>query len=277
MIPFDFEYYLPSTIQMAVDLYQHLHEQGKRPLYYAGGTEIITFARANSIHPGAVIDLKSIPECNVLAMQKDMLIIGACVTLSALSGANPFPLLSAAAQGVADQTARNKITLGGNISGKIHYREAVLPLLVANSRMVIAGTQGTRVTSIHQVFNQQLRLAGREFIVQVQIDRDYTSLPFAYFKKREIGHVGYPLVTLAALRMNDEIRTAYSGVCAFPFRSAEIDEALNDSSLPLEARIELAISHLPAPLLDNVEGSPAYREFVLKQTMADAVHRLERR
>ncbi|MUG47399.1 FAD binding domain-containing protein [Paenibacillus woosongensis] len=277
MIPFDFEYYHPTTIQMAVDLYQHLHEQGKRPLYYAGGTEIITFARANSIQTGAVIDLKSIPECNVLTMQKDMLVIGACVTLSALSEANPFPLLSATAEGVADQTARNKITLGGNISGKIHYREAVLPLLLANSRMVIAGTHGIRVASIHQVFNQQIRLAGGEFIVQIQIDRDYISLPFAYFKKREIGQVGYPLVTLAALRINHEIRTAYSGVCAFPFRSAEIDEALNDSSLPLAERIELAIGHLPAPLLDNVEGSPAYREFVLKQTMADAVHRLERR
>ncbi|WP_019639732.1 FAD binding domain-containing protein [Paenibacillus fonticola] len=277
MIPFDFEYFHPSTVQMAVDLFQNLQRQGKRPMYYAGGTEIITFARVNSIQPGAVIDLKSIPECNVLAMQKDILVIGACVTLSALSEADPFPLLSAAAQGVADQTSRNKITLGGNISGKIHYREAVLPLLLANSRMVIAGTQGIRVTSIHKVFNQQMRLTSGEFLVQVLIDRDDVSLPFAYFKKREIGHVGYPLVTVAALRKNDEMRTAFSGVCAFPFRSAAIEQVLNDSSLPITARIERATGKLPASLLDNVEGSAAYREFVLKQTMADAVHRLERR
>ncbi|GAA0135358.1 FAD binding domain-containing protein [Paenibacillus sp. YSY-4.3] len=277
MIPFDFEYYNPTTIQAAVDLYQLLQRQGKRPMYYGGGTEVITFARANSIQPGAVIDLKSIPECNVLAMQKDTLVIGACVTLSALSEANPFPLLSASALGVADQTSRNKITLGGNICGKIHYREAVLPLLLANSRMVIAGTHGVRVTSIHQVFNQQMRLESGEFLVQVLIDRVYLWLPFVHFKKREIGNVGYPLVTVAALRKNDEIRTAYSGVCSFPFRSAEIEQALNDSSLPLVARIELAIGKLPAPLLDNVEGSPSYRKFVLKQTMADVVDRLERR
>ncbi|TPG70527.1 xanthine dehydrogenase [Brevibacillus laterosporus] len=276
MIPFDFDYYQPSSIQIAVEWFRFLQKLGKNPMYYAGGTEIITWARTNSIHPGAVIDLKSIPECNVMEMQSDKLIIGACVTLSALSAANLFPLLSETAQGVADQTARNKITLGGNICGKIYYREAVLPLLLANSKVIIAGIRGLKETSIHQVFTQQLRLGHGEFLVQTLTDRSYLSLPFVHYKKRQIGNVGYPLVTLAALKVNNRIHTAYSGVCPFPFRSVEIDQALNESSIPLAARIEQAIGKLPAPLLNNVEGSAPYRKFVLKQTMADAVHTLER-
>ncbi|WP_282936291.1 FAD binding domain-containing protein [Paenibacillus sp. RC67] len=276
MIPFDFEYYKPSSVQMAVEWFQYLQKQGKNPIYYAGGTEIITWARTNSIHPGAVIDLKSIPECSVMEMQNDKLIIGACITLSTLSAANPFPLLSETAQGVADQTARNQITLGGNICGKIYYREAVLPLLLANSHIVIAGMQGIREASIHQVFSQQMRLGNGEFLVQTLTDQSYLSLPFVHYKKRQIGSVGYPLVTVAALKKDKQIHTAYSGVCSFPFRSAQIDQALNDSSIPLAARIEQAIGKLPAPLLSNTEGSAPYRKFVLKQTMADAVHRLER-
>ncbi|MCM3337810.1 FAD binding domain-containing protein [Paenibacillus sp. MER TA 81-3] len=277
MIPFDFEYYKPSSVQMAVELFQSLHKQGKKPMYYSGGTEIITWARANSIQPGAVIDLKFIPECNVIEMQKDKLVIGACVTLSVLSAANPFPLLTEAAQGAADQTARNKITLGGNICGKIYYREAVLPLLLANSRMIIAGIQGIRETSIHNVFLQQLRLENGEFLVQILTDRGYLSLPFVHYKKRQIGNVGYPLVTVAAIKKDKQIHTAYSGVCSFPFRSLVMEQALNDSSIPLAARIEQAIGKLPAPLLDNAEGSASFRKFVLKQTMADAVQILERR
>ncbi|MCM3272810.1 FAD binding domain-containing protein [Paenibacillus elgii] len=277
MIPFDFEYYKPASVQMAVEWFQLLHKQGKHPIYYGGGTEIITWARTNSIHPGAVIDLKAIPECNVMEIRKDKLMIGACVTLSALSAANLFPLLSETAQGAADQTARNKITFGGNICGKIHYREAVLPLLLANSRMVIAGIQGVREVPIHQVFLQRLRLENGEFLVQTFTDRSYLSLPFVHYKKRQIGNVGYPLVTLAALKKDHRIHTAYSGVCSFPFRSVEIDQALNDSFIPLGARIEQAIGHLPAPLLQNAEGSALYRKFVLKQTMAEAVHALERR
>ncbi|OPH51893.1 xanthine dehydrogenase [Paenibacillus ferrarius] len=277
MIPFDFEYYKPSSVQQAVELFQYLQKQGKNPIYYAGGTEIITWARTNAIQPGAVIDLKAIPECNAMDMRKDQLVIGACVTLSALSEANAFPLLSESAQGVADQTARNKITLGGNICGNIHYREAVLPLLLANSRLVIAGIHGRREVSIHHVFLQQMRLENGEFLVQTLTNRAYLSLPYVHYKKRQIGNVGYPLVTLAALKIDNQIRTAYSGVCAFPFRSVEIDRSLNDSTLPLTARIAQAVGKLPAPLLHNTEGSASYREFVLKQTMADAVYLLQRR
>ncbi|WP_442603985.1 FAD binding domain-containing protein [Paenibacillus sp. KN14-4R] len=277
MIPFDFEYYKPISMQMAVDMFQSLQKQGKKPMYYAGGTEIITWARTNSISPGAVIDLKSIPECNVMGIQRDKLILGACVTLSALSAANPFPLLSETAQGAADQTARNKITLGGNICGRIYYREAVLPLLLTNSHMVIAGIHGTRETSIHNVFSQQMRLANGEFLVQILTDRDYLSLPFVHYKKRQIGNVGYPLVTVAALKKDNQIHTAYSGACSFPFRSIEIDQALNDTSVPLAVRIERAIDNIPAPILQNTEGSASYRKFVLQQTIADTVSILERR
>jgi CO/xanthine dehydrogenase FAD-binding subunit len=277
MIPFDFEYYKPSSVQKAVELFQLLQIQGKNPMYFSGGTEMITWARRNSIQPGAVIDLKSIPECNVIEIQKDNLIIGSCVTLSVLSAANPFPLLSETAQGAADQTARNQITLGGNICGKIYYRETVLPLLLANSRMVLAGAKGMKEVSIHDVFLQQIRLESGEFLVQIVTDRGYLSLPFVHYKKRQIGNVGYPLVTLALLKKDSQIRTAYSGVCAFPFRSIEIEQALNNTTIPLAERIEQAIGKLPAPVLTNAEGTAAYRKFVLKQTMAEAVSMLEGR
>ncbi|TCZ81106.1 xanthine dehydrogenase [Paenibacillus albiflavus] len=277
MIPFEFKYYRPSSIQRAVELHQSLHNKGRNPMYYGGGTEIITWSRSNSIRPGAVIDLKSIPECNVMELRNDKLVIGACMTLSALSSSNLFPLLSETAMGAADQTARNKITLGGNICGRIYYRETVLPLLVANSHMVIAGIQGIRVTSIHDVFIQQMRLADGEFLAQILIDQEYLSLPYVHFKKRQIGNVGYPLVTVAALKKDRDIFTAYSGVCLFPFRSTQMDQELNDTSLPLATRIEQAIGNLPAPIITNTEGSAAYRKFVLQQTIADTVSILERR
>jgi len=277
MIPFDFEYYKPISAQTAVELFQSLQIQGKKPMYISGGTEMITQVRLNAFQPGAVIDLKAIPECNVLEWQKDQLVIGSCIKLSVISAANPFALLSEASQGVADQTARNKITLGGNLCGNIYYREAVLPLLLTNSRLIIAGSQGIKETSIQSLFFQRLSLENGEFLVQIKIDREYLSLPFVHIKKRQIGNVGYPVVTIAALKINKQIRIAFSGVCLFPFRSAEMERALNDTTIPLAGRIEQAIGKLPAPILNNTEGSAAYREFVLKQTMAKAINQLEGR
>lgn len=275
MIPFDLEYYKPTSVQKAVELFQNLQTQGKNPLYFSGGTEIITLARISFIHPRAVVDLKAIPECNVAELQKDGLVIGSCVSLSSLSAANLFPLLSEAAKGVADQTARNKITLGGNICGEIYYREAVLPLLLTDSRMVIAGLQGIKVINIHHVFSQRMRLEKNEFLLQTITNREYLSLPYIHIKKRQIGNVGYPLVTVAALRRDKQIRLAFSGVCAFPFRSIDLEQIVNNSRISLAERIEQIIWNLPAPVLDNTEGSADYRTFVLKNTLFDTVKTLE--
>ncbi|SDO22965.1 xanthine dehydrogenase molybdenum-binding subunit [Paenibacillus sp. yr247] len=277
MIPFDFEYYKPLTVQKAVELFKYLQTHGKNPLFFSGGTEIITFARRNSIQPRAIIDLKSIPESNVTELQKDNLVIGSCVSLSNLSASNLFPLLSATAQGVADQTARNKITLGGNICGEIYYREAVLPLLLADSQMVIAGPQGVKDINIHDVFLQRMRLEKSEFLLQTITNRVYLSLPFVHFKKRQIGNVGYPLVTVAALKKENQIRTAFSGVCSFPFRSIEVEQILNNSKLSLMEKIDQVILNLPAPVINNTEGSADYRTFVLKNTLFEIVKAFEGR
>ena len=64
MIPYDFEYYKPSSIQEALNLFVELNKTGRKPVYFSGGTEIITLGRLNLVTGDAVIDLKEIPECN---------------------------------------------------------------------------------------------------------------------------------------------------------------------------------------------------------------------
>lgn len=277
MIPFDFEYYRPSSIKEAVDAFRALKAQGKHPMYWSGGTEIITLSRLNQVRPGAVVDLKKVPECRVMEFRQDTLVIGACATLSEVTSANLFPLLGRASQGVADQTSRNKITLGGNLCGMIYYREAVLPLLLADSRLVTAGEGGTKEVSIHDAFRGQIRLESGEFLVQTVTGREYASLPSVHIKKRQIGCVGYPLVTLAALKKGERIRVAFSGICEFPFRSAAIEDVLNAPGLSAEERARLAAERLPAPALTNTEGSADYRIFLLKQTVKEALSLLEGR
>ncbi|WP_220483287.1 FAD binding domain-containing protein [Paenibacillus thiaminolyticus] len=117
MIPFDFEYYKPCTIQEAIDLYHTLHADGKEPLYFCGGSEIITMARLNQLYTQAVIDIKDIPECTVLESNAEQILIGAAIPLALLEEWKEFPLLSWVCNRIADHTSRYKITLGGNICG----------------------------------------------------------------------------------------------------------------------------------------------------------------
>lgn len=275
MIPFDFEYYKPSSIREAVQLFYTLQAQKKRPIYFSGGTEIITLGRLNLVSTGAVIDIHDIPECKVLQLNENQLVMGSALTLTKIEEANVFPLLSKTASEVADRTARNKITLGGNICGNIFYREAVLPLLLTDSDVVIAGPAGIKRVPIQEVFNKQLCLKTGEFLVQVITNRSYFHTPSVSIKKRRQWNTGYPLVTIAAMKIEQEIRVAFSGLCPFPFRSQQIEKDLNHKPLPVETRIEDAIHHIPGPILDDAEGSSEYRIFVFKNTLQDIVTALE--
>ncbi len=267
MIPFNFEYVQPSTVQEAARLFHELALQGKQPLYYSGGTEIITMARINRLHTRAVIDIKNIPECHTLVSHNDKLVLGSALTLSQIHDSEAFPLLGEVAAGVADRTSRNKITLGGNICSAFMYREAVLPLLLTDSEVRIAGPGGLKQVPIHEVFHGTLQLEKGEFLIQLTTESSYIRMPYVTFKKRKVAAIDYPLVTIAAIQTHSGIRAAFSGVCAFPFRSPVIEEILNRRLTPLELRIEEAIAYLPAPILDDIKGSAAYRGFVLKSTL----------
>jgi CO/xanthine dehydrogenase FAD-binding subunit len=277
MIAFDFDYFKPATVEEAIRIFQQADSQGKDPLYYSGGTEIISMARLNLLRTGAIIDIKGIPECNIMQIRQNQLVIGSAVTLTLLSEANQFPLLSETVNHIADHTNRNKITIGGNLCGKFIYREALLPFLLADSQVVLASTRGIRTVSIHQIFNGESRLEKGEFLVQILSDKRYFDLPFVTVKKTKLEKIDYPIVRISALNSNHWIRIAFSGVSAVPFRSRKIEEALNEASLSLEDRIDNAIRLWPVPFLNDILSSADYRIFVLRNTLTDTITALERR
>ena len=275
MIPFDFEYYKPDTVEEAAQIFKELDAQGKEPLYYGGGTEIITLARLNNIYTKAVIDLKGIPECNSIDFHEDNLVIGAAVTLTKISESKVFPLLGKAGGRIADHTTQGKITIGGNVAGTIIYRETVLPLLLCDSRVVVFRDNVLLELPLYEVFNERLKLPKGEFIIRFVIGKEFTAMPFVHVKKAKSEKIDYPLVSVAAIRKDDRIRVAISGVCGFPFRSAQVEEDLNDRNSSRETRAANALSHLPAAVMSNMYGSDGYRKFVLKNSLVNTLESLE--
>lgn len=273
MIPFDFEYYRPDTVQEAIQIFHTIESLGKKVIYYGGGTEIISMARTNNLHTDAVIDLKAIPECSLIEIRGDELVIGSAVNLTRIAEANAFPLLGRTVARIADHTVQGQITLGGNLAGKIIYREAVLPLLLADSQVVIE--DGHKQLPLKEVFNQELRLTNGEFISQIIINKRYCSCPFYHIKKTRIDKIDYPLLTAAALKGEEGIRIAFSGLYPFPFRSIQLESYMNTNGYPLQERINNVISRMPAPLLDDIRGSSAYRKLILKNVLTDAWRQLE--
>ncbi|MFK9090455.1 FAD binding domain-containing protein [Bacillus salipaludis] len=275
MIPFDFEYYKPQTISEAVQTFQELRNQGKQVMYYCGGTEFITFSRINKMEAEAVIDIKGLPDCHVFEQLGDQLVIGSAVSLNKISESNLFPLLGNTVKQVADHTSRNKITIGGNINSRLIYREGILPLLLTDAKVKIAGIDGETVLPLEDVFNQEVKLGAGQFLVQIFIKKSYMSLPFVCLKKTKISKIGYPVVSIAALVKEQQIHAAFSGVCEYPFRSSQVEAALNETSLSKAERIDKAVTLLPSQIVDDIQASREYREFVLKNALLEIVEGLE--
>lgn len=271
MISYDFHYVRPTSIVEAIELCEAFDHDGKNPVYFSGGTEIITLGRLNEVQTGAVIDIKSIPECNRFEFEANTLVIGATKTLTDIEEINHFPLLSKTVSEIADRTARNKITVGGNICGQIFYREAVLPFLLTDSEVIIGSKDGPRTQAIKDIFKEKLQLNRGEFLVQLKTKRMFLDQPFLSIKRRRQWDTGYPLITVAALKVEEKVRIAISGLTSYPFRSPELEDALNAPNQSLERRIDAAIRSLHVDVLDDSEGSNRYRLFVLKRLLTDVM------
>ncbi len=269
MIPFDFIYLRPNTLQESANLFAQFQAEGKSPIYYAGGSEIISMCRVSSIQPGVVIDIKNIPECKQLLLDDQKLHIGSVCTLNQISESNLYPLLKLSCGRIADHTNQCRITIGGNLCGTIIYRETSLPLLLSDAEITLYSLEGERTVSFQSVFDGRMLLKCGEMIVQVHVPIWALNTRFFHIKKTANEKIDYPLVSVAALQKDNNLRIAFSGVCSHPFRSIQIENILNDRTKSCRERAEMAVEMLPENVYSDVEGSGQYRIFVLKNTLQE--------
>src|SRR5699024_12466634 len=77
----------------------------------------------------------------------------------------------------------------------------------------------------------KFKLQKSEFIVQIIVEQKYTQLPFYYYRQTKQSTVNYPIVSVASIKSDNDIRVAFSGITSFPFRGIEIEQILNEVSV----------------------------------------------
>lgn len=280
MIPHNFNYYRPESAAEAANLYQEFSQKGLSPLYYAGGTEVVTYARKQLIAPDALIDIKTIPRCREHGEKAGELVFGSALTLNEIEEEALYPLLSHAVSKIADHTVRNQLTLGGNICGRLPFREGLLPFLITECKVLIMSAERMELVEkpITEVFERRIKLSPGDFIVQFKVSAEAAQKPFASVRKVKQGDIAYPLLHAVALsepEAHEQIRWAFSNVCPFPFRSEEVDAFINrqtqdQSSINMED-LEALTDYLPTKIADDLQAGSEYRAFKLKQAVKDGL------
>ncbi len=275
MISFDFEYYLPESYEEALEIFEEKRKEGKNPLYYNGGTETVTYAHKKIVNTGALIDVKAIPECLVFSEDGDKIVYGSALSLNEIVEKTSFKLMGNVSRKIADHTVRNRLSLGGNICGRLFYREAILPIMVADGTAVIAGREGIRKIPVLEFFDKKINLKSGELLLQIEIDKKYSSIPHYNERKEKQGKVDYPLFHVVALKEGENIKFAFSGICAYPFRSYELEKVLNDKSKSFEERAKYVVENLPSNARNDMFASSDFRKFLLENSIVNTLEKLE--
>ena len=274
MIPFDFAYHRAASLAEAVETYAQANQEGLKPAYLAGGTEITTFCRMGKLKPGALVDIKRIPECRARVVEGNELVFGAALTLNEVIEGDSFPLLRQASV-LVDHTVRNRLTLGGNIAGMLPYRETVLPFLLADATARLVSPAGERRVSLAEVFSERLLLGSGELLAQIRVPKAQVSRAWFYRRRVRKGRFDYPLVTVFCLRVNHVLRMAVAGAFGFPLRCREAEKVLNDSAIPLPKRPRAVVDAIPHPIVEDMRASAAYRRMLLEKCVGEALEVLK--
>lgn len=280
MIPTDITYIRVDSPEEAVLAWSS--HPGAR--YLAGGTEITTTARRSAAFTlTALIDVKALAETQILETQAGCTALGTALPLSTLEDWPGFPLLSSTIKGIADRTVRNRLTLGGNIAGMLPYREAILPLLLADATgiSIVPGPGGAaparKVWRLRERFDKRLILDPGELVLNFSLPADFTSLPWSHQRKTRTGIVDYPLVTLCMVRDGAAFRLGVSGAHPYPQRSDAADAALAAGTMPTRRNIPSKVDEVMDALgllLSDQRASGDYREALLRLLIGSALEEL---
>ena len=210
--------------------------------YLGGGTELITGARKTGLtgKPFRVlIDLKHVSETRRMENSGGRIFLGSTLSLNEIGDSGIFPLLTATIRNIADRTTRNRLSLGGNIAGTLPYREAVLPLLLADATIhtiqpVLADDLELSLRQerpLREIFDKRLSLQTGELILGFSLSAEAALLPWRHYRATRTGPVDYPLVT-ACFIAGAGIAVAFSGLFPYPAWYGSFDAANAALAMP---------------------------------------------
>lgn len=283
----DFEYESPTSLADALQL---LQRPGTRPL--AGGTDLIDHLRTERVVADCVIDVKHIPELNVIAERGDAIHLGAATPCRVIQRNS---LIQEQAQAIHDVCCliggvqiQSRASIGGNVCSSGAAADSTPALIAINAACEIAGPHGTRTVTAEDFCtgpNTNVLESG-ELLVGFRIPKPAprTGSHYQRFIPRyemDIAVVGVGAkVTLDESGQISEARIGLGAVAPSPFLAAELGEYLQGKT-PSDKLFEEAgerARQLIHPINDH-RGTAEFRTHVtgvlVKRVLTEAVRRAE--
>jgi carbon-monoxide dehydrogenase medium subunit len=262
--PFDVVF--PGT---AAEASAELARLNGRAKLYSGGVEVVLGIRQGILKPDYLVDVKGLPGVRDLGAEGDGVRIGAAVTHRRVHSdplvRERLPLLSRAAQQIANVRVRNQGTLGGNISYCDPHSDPMTPLLVHEATVTAESSRGSRVLAFDDFVTGMwtTALEPDELVTSIVLQ----PLPGWSVEYRRLARFERPtLSTAVALRTDAgrvaEARVAVGGLGQRARRLPELEQRLQgvtaDEVAGAVAGARRGLAETLAPV-DDLTGSAEYK------------------
>jgi carbon-monoxide dehydrogenase medium subunit len=272
MIPAQFEYQAPTSVDEAIKAIASLGDRGK---IVAGGHSLIPIMKLRLAQPEVLVDIGRIGELRYIRADGDRLAIGALAThadvLSSSAAKESAPVLVETAEEIGDQQVRNRGTIGGSLAHADPAADYPATILALEAEIVVQGPGGRRTIAASDFFTGMLAtaLAADELLVEVRVPVQGKGSGGTYLKMgNKASH--YAVVGVAAVVRVEggkvaKLAVGITGAGSQPIRASAVEQALTGQAPSAEAIASAAQSAAEGlDLLSDVHGSAEYRAHIAR-------------
>jgi aerobic carbon-monoxide dehydrogenase medium subunit len=267
MIPNNFEYFAPKSIDQALKL---LDKHGDDSKILSGGHSLIPVLKLRLAAPAVIVDIGRIKELKQIKIDKNMIRIGANTTHAEIARSAELmqscPLLVETAAQIGDQQVRNRGTLGGSLTHADPAADWPAAILALNGEIVARSSKGERTIKASDFFVDIMTSAigPQEIVTEVRIPKPAQPKAAVYLKVPQSAS-GFAVVGIAAqLKLKDgkceEVSIGVTGLAPKAFRAKSVEDALRGKTLD-EATVSAATSKVDADALDVMEDIHASGDY----------------
>ncbi len=270
-ITFDFEYFVPKTLEEALKLRSQY--KGDDCKVIAGGQSLNILMKHRLITPQYIIDIKSLSDLDYIKFDgKQGLRIGALATHRSVEKSpivrDKFFVLHEMEENIASVETRNWGTMAGDICHGDPAGDPAPVLIALNGKLKMSSLAGERTVDAEDFTLDFFDIALREdelvTEIQVPIIPPRTGVKFNKFSQLEGDYAIASAAVLLSLDKNKETcsdaRIALGGVASAPMRARKAEEVLKGKKISddLLAEAGQAASKEANPTT-SVEASEEYK------------------
>jgi carbon-monoxide dehydrogenase medium subunit len=280
MIPAQFEYFAPASLQEAVELLSKYKDDVK---ILAGGQSLVPLMKLRLAKPKYVIDLNRIGDLTYIRAAGGTIHIGALATHTQIERSElvvrDCPLLSQTAATIADAQVRNQGTLGGSLAHADPAGDMPAAILALDAEMKASGPSGERWIKAEDFFVGFLTSALEPDEILTEIKVPVASGFQSVYLKAAPRASGFAVVGVAVRLKLDTggncaaIAIGITGVSDKAYRAKNVEDALKGKRLEAEAIERASIKVVDGiDPLEDINGSKEYRAHLARVYTARAIH-----